>query len=272
MKIEIIRIFKESFRDVREHKMEWLRVAYAPIVIWLLGFLFSFFVGLSTGQSAWTSAAGSTTTSSGMGIVANIVYQICYFIALFTLYVNGFRYAVLKEGGDRWWTLNLNGRFVKMFLYSIYIGVLMVLYGGVAIGIAWGAYALTESIALTVILAAFLTLYGFYFLIRLGLTFLLVAIDRSQPMKTSWRLLQGHILRLTGLLMLIGLAIIGIGLAGAIVIALFGFLLTLISPSLVSIAVLAGVVFGIGVWIFSWALYSKSYALVYASFMEGRSF
>ncbi len=280
MKIEILQIFKESFKDVCAHKLEWMRVAYAPFTVWFISFLFMTLVYWSEGQSMWSQWASmnqpqqatQSTEPSFMMILANIIYYFAYLIAVVSVYINGFRYALLQEGGERWWTLNLNWRFVKMILYYILIALLAGIYIAVSIGIVVGAQAFIGSVALTVILGILLGLFGIYLMLRLALTFVLISIDRNNPLKTSWNLLKGNVLRLFGLVLLIGGAILLIGLAGALVLGILGWLLALISPWLAGIALLLFLGFGILMWLLNWAVISKSMALVYKTFTEGKAF
>src|SRR3990167_6452360 len=113
MPIQVMQIFRESLKNVRTLSMDWVRVAFAPFMIWLFGFLFMIAMYGVDGQF-------SVLTGNLMGqpapvqeltfsiILGNIIYYMAYFIGMFNLYVNGFRYGVLQEGGDQWWNLNLD--------------------------------------------------------------------------------------------------------------------------------------------------------------------
>ncbi len=278
MTIEIIRIFKESFRNVREHKLEWLRVAYAPLVVWLFGVAFLAIVNLSLGLWSYESLTNSMKVQEAFAdqpfivILANIIYYITYFIAYIAIIINGFRYAVLREGGNRWWTLNLDWRFVKTVLYSLLIGLLVGIYGLITAGITIGAYYLVESTPLTAILGILFALYGFYLLVRIGLTYLLIAIDQNNPIRVSWRLLKGSVLRLAGLILLIIIVLLGIFLVGIIALSILGWALALITPVLLVIPGVLFLVFGFCMWLLTWAVTSKAYALVYKTFTEGVAF
>jgi hypothetical protein len=278
MTIEIMKIFKESFRNVQEHWLEWLKVAYAPVIIWLIGFVFMALVYWSTGQWSYETLVSQLkgqqvlTEQPFIVIFANVVYYIAYFIAIFTIYINGFRYAVLGEGGDHWWTLRLDWRFVKMILYTILISILVGIYVLIAAGIIIGIYFLINSVALSVILGILFTLFGIYLLVRIGLTYLLIAVDQIKPIRVSWNLLKGNVLRLFWLLVLIAIAIFLISLAGAIILGIFGWILSLISLWLVSIPIVLFLIFGFFMWLLSWAVGSKAFALVYKTFTSGKAF
>jgi hypothetical protein len=278
MKIEIMRIFRESFRNVHEHKLEWLRVAYAPIVVWFIGVVFMSLVYWSVGLWSYDALVSqmkgepSTVEQPFIATFAHILYYITYFIAIFTLYINGFRYGVLGEGGDRWWTLHLNWRFVKMILYSLLIGILATIYILITGGIAIGAHFLVGSTALTVILGIVFVIFGIYLAIRISLTYLLIAIDQEKPIRISWRLLKGNVLRVLGLMLLIGIVISLVGLAGIIVLGILGWILALISLWLVAIPILLFAAFSIILWFVSWVVGTKALSLVYKTFTSGKAF
>jgi len=275
MSIQIMNIFKESYRDVRGNKLDWVRVAVAPVVIAIFGFLFMLFAYLSAGQPLFPDAANQANVmadSSFMVILGNIVHFLAVIISTVCLYINGFRYAVLHEGGDRWWTLNLDWRFVKFILYYILILILATIYLSISAGLAGGLYYGTENTALTVILGIALGVFGFYLALRIGLMFLLVAIDGEHPIRTSWALLKGNVFRFFLLMLLIVLSIIGITIVGAIALLILGMILALIHPVLATIAIALGIAWYIVILFLSWAVSSKAIALVYTSFTEGKAF
>lgn len=279
MKIQIIKTYKESFKDVWHHKLEWIRVAYAPLCVWALAFLFMGVTYFSFGYSLELQEAmtGQTKNIQPTGDNAmflggvNIFYTVINFVVTLMLYVNGYRYGVLKEGGDHWWTLNLDRRLVKIFLYTLLIGVMAGIYFFIAAGITFGAHYLFESVFLTVILGIFLALYGIYLFFRLSLVLLLVAIDRVEPFKSSWRLLKGNTLPLIGLTLLVSLTMGLVGILGLVVIALFGAALYFITPILAVVAGILLFLFGIIIWFFFWAVYSKALTFVYKTVSEEKA-
>lgn len=284
MNIKIIKIYKESFHDVWEHRLEWVKVAYAPLLIWALGLLFLAGVYATVGHSLELHEAmmGQVKSLELVGEekfligFANIVYMIAYWVATISLYINGFRYAFFREGEGHWWTLNLNKRFVKMILYGLLIGVLAGLYALITGGVIVGIFSLFEggalAVTLAVILGIFSGLLGLYLLFRLTLLFFFVAVDRDEPLQTSWNLLKGNVLRIIGLTFLIGITMGLIGAAGFILLALFGMLLSLVSPLLGGVTAIFIFLFTILLWLLNWGVYSKSLALVYQTFTEGKVF
>src|SRR5438445_13075693 len=100
MKIEIMKIYNESFQNVRSHKVAWIRVAYAPIVIWALGALFLAFSYIYGGHSFELkqvflgSMVESTGESSSLPLLAQFIYQLAYYLAMISLTINGYSYAI----------------------------------------------------------------------------------------------------------------------------------------------------------------------------------
>ena len=160
-------------------------------------------------------------------------------------------------------TLNLNIRFVKMVLYSILIGILAIIYAGVSAGIIYGAHTLFENTGVNVILGILLSFYGFYLLFRILLYPVLISIDQSEPVKTSWNLMKGNILRFIGLALLVALTIFIIGLIGGLAVLILGGLFSMISPVLGVLALFLGVIFIVFMVLFGWAVNSKMMGLVY---------
>jgi len=289
MHIHIMKIYRESFGHVWHHALEWFRVAFAPTVVYLIG-LFILLCSYAIGGMGMTDAimgqygfmgpdgAGESANAGFLAGLGSIIYFIMNIIASYTIMVNGFRYGVFNEGGDHWWTLPLNMRFVKMFLYAILIGFLAILYFSIAGGITLGAHVLFESMTLNAILGIFFGIYGLYLLFRIGLTFLLVAVDQSKPIRTSWCLLRGNVWRLIWLTLFIAITIgvitgIGVGILG-----LLGMLFTMIimplgvlTGTLGVLAAILMVLFGVFMWIFYWATFSKAYAFVYQTLTEGEA-
>lgn len=277
MSLPVMKIYKASFRDVRMNLLEWIRVAYAPLLIWALGFAFMGFVVWSVGHSMelhhavmgkmiHPEKAGENWFLLGF---ANFTYFIAYFVAVFSLYVNGFRYGVLHEGGKSWWNLHLNKRFVKMILYSFLIGILGGVYALLSASIIMLSEYLFASVAVNVILGGFLVLYGLYLMFRITLTFLLIAIDRSEPMRVSWRLLKGNVLRVVGIILLITLRILLMIIIGLIALVLIGMLLSFVSSLLAGIVAVLIYIFMMFIWFYAWAVNTQALSFVYKEFTEG---
>lgn len=265
MKIEIMKTFKESFKNVRENKLEWMRVATGPVLVYIFGILFMAFTYWTSGLLTLEAMTQQRSLMDlpFMALLGNVVYYLAYLMAVVSVIINGFRYAALKEGGDRWWTLNLNWWFVKTIFYYVLIILLLAIYAGVAVGIVLGANALAESTALNVTLAILFFIGLIYVAFRLGLIFFLIATDQTKPIRVSWALLKGNVLRFVGLTFLIMLAVVLISIAGVVVLGLLGWVLSYISNWLIAVIGLALIIFTVIMWLFSWAMTSKALSLVY---------
>ncbi len=279
MKIAVMNIFKESFKDFWEHKMDWVRVVTAPVIIWIFGAIFLGACMIFAGQEMTSMDVlmqGQQINvdiekgMSGLEIVGNVVYYVLYVIALLSIMINSYRYAATRERGDKWWTLHLNMRFVKFTLYMILIGILAGIYAIIAAGIITGVHMLLESIALDIILGIIFVIGLFYGIFRVYLTLFLIANDQAQPLRRSWELLKGNVLRVLGLVLIISIAV---GIIAAVVVgiaALITYLLALITPIL---GILGGIIVFISVaamWLMSIAVGAKAVALVYKTFVKGK--
>lgn len=268
MNIQIMKIYKESFHNVRSHKGDWMRVAYGPVLIWLLGAILLGVAFVSGGHSfemhkAFLGEPYTPTEGTAFLTFAHVVYSITYFIAITSLYINGYRYAILQEGGDSLVTLNLNMRFVRMVLYSILLAILGIIYVGLAAGILIGVHALFANTGINIMVGILLVLYAYYLIVRLSLFPVMIAMDQSAPMKTSWRLMKGNVLRLVGLTLLVALTILLIGIIGGAIVGLLSMFLIMISPALSVLGILLGLIFAVLMVLLGWAVMSKALGLVY---------
>lgn len=245
-----------------------MRVASGPLVIWALGVLFLALTYVASGQpldinQIFVGESYGKTESSGILIFGHIVYNIAYIIASISLYINGYRYAILHEGGDQWMTFNFNMRFVKMFLYALLIAILGGIYVAISAGIIIGAQTLFAHMGLNVILGVLLFLYGLYLVMRLILYPVLIAIDQSQVIKGSWRLMRGNVLRFLGLALLIMLTFALIGVVGFFIIAILFMISAMGGPILMALSLLLGLLFILFLVFYGWAVNSKMMGLVY---------
>ena len=273
MRVPVFQILKESFCHVWKHKLEWIKVGFAPFVLWTIG---AAFMGLAywwschsvglyeifiappmkevIGENGFLSAFGNFLNS----LIATIVYLI--------FFINGYRYVLLNEGGQRWWTLQLNMRLMKIILYALPLLLLRIICAFLAVMIIAGANYLFNNIILNMILGIFLGLSGLYLYFRIGLVFLLIATDKPKPLRTSWRLLKGNVLRVIGLFLLIGISVYFIILIGAGVLAL-----AIENSSLAegdTIIIVLDLIAGAVLLLIFWAVISKATTGVYQSLTE----
>ncbi|MBP6950792.1 MAG: hypothetical protein KA112_00110 [Alphaproteobacteria bacterium] len=276
MKIKITTTLKESFKDVLAHKTEWVRVAFSPAGLWFLGLVFMISLHLWVGHpilpenSIGNQALNIEQTREipTLIIFSNIVYYIIYIIAIFNLYINGFRYAIFQEAGDRWFNLHLNRRFFTMIVYSLLISIIAGLYALIVTGITIGIHYSVESLILTATVATLLAAFGFYLILRISLAFLFISIDQKKPINKSWKLLKGNVSRLLGLILLIWISIFLVSAIGIVILGIFGWIFYLIHPPLAGIALLFIILFALSMWLLSWAIVSKSLSLVYKDLRE----
>ncbi|MBY0273164.1 MAG: hypothetical protein K2X02_07185 [Alphaproteobacteria bacterium] len=264
--IAIVNTFKKSYKDVRGHLPQWIKIAFAPFVVWFIA-LVSMGIGLYlSGEFNFTINEEGIIQSEAQGSLAGDFFTIIHYVletlAALVLYVNAFRYVTLEEGGDKWWAFSLNKRLVKMFLYYLLIIILFAVYGGIAAGITMGSYFLVENIFLAGVLGVLSAVGLIYLATRLTLTFLYVAVDQKEPLRTSWRLMKGNVLRVLGIFLLMGLVILGIAILGAAIIGGGGWILSFINIWLGGIIFALFIPFGLFVWLVSIALMTKALALV----------
>lgn len=275
MRIQVGHIFKQSFQNVWRHKLEWCRVAFAPFIVWVFGILFMSLIFVAIGYPLTVHQALLGQISPIiidqvppvkiliLGGFAKLAYEAAYWFALISLAINGFRYGVLQEGGNGWWALHLNKRFWKMLGYMFLVILFLGVCGAIGGGVIAAVHYFFTSLALDIVLGALLALCVCYILLRISLYQVLIAIDKTHPIRTSWHLLKGNILRLIGLFFLLSLTFGGIFLGGILTSSLLGALLAFISPVLMESASVLIVLLGVCVYFASWAVFSKALALVY---------
>src|SRR3989338_3841884 len=157
-------------------------------------------------------------------------------------------------------------------LWLLFYGIVAIVYAAIAGLTIYGFYYLFENIALNIFLGVVFGLGAYYAYLRLSLMFLLIALDEQNPLAISWNLLKGNIIRLFGLLALIGVATYAIGLIILILIAVFSWLLSsiIVASWLGSLGLAVLMVFILLMYMLSWAVTAKAYGLVYKTFTKGK--
>lgn len=270
MNIQIIKTYKESFSDVLLHKWEWMKVAFGPFFVLVLGALIVLFTYMSHGLPFGFNEAGQfsfTGEVSSLHIIALIAVCVAYFIGLFSLQINGFRYAILRDGGDRWITLNLNKRLVKLFLYTILYNLLSQIYGFIVGFILGVLHVILDNDIINAVLITFFVLFGIYLLFRIFLYPVLISIDQRAPLTSSWDLTKSNVLRLIAVSLLVGLTLLFIGVVFGVVTALLAYGVSLFT----SLSLIIWVFFGFLMLFISWAVSSKMMGLVYQDLSEQRN-
>lgn len=285
MHFPVFKIYQDSFKHAWSHKLPWFRVAFAPAMLYLLGFIVLGLSYVAAGSVLGleellkdlannTSEDPLVTLIIGIGNVLNFIISIA---ASISFLLKGFRYGVFGEGGQKWWSFQLNKRFVKIFLYFLLVGLLAVLYVLIAGGISVGTYFAVSNllqeevlaIVLAVILGGAFVIFGIFLMFRIYLTFLLIAVDEIKALRTSWHMLKGNVWRLIFLILLIALTVGAIILFGVLILALLGILSYFVSPILVAIIVALGIAFVLFTSFIYWAVGVKALSLVYLTLKKG---
>jgi len=203
----------------------------------------------------------TATATSPFEVFSQLVYHVTSFLAMAGIYIKGFRYAALKEGGDKWLGFPFNMRLLKMFLYYLLITILSALYIILSAGIVVLQHFFLESVFVTILLAGLFAAFGVYLITRIVLTFLYVAIDQEKALRTSWSVMKGNVWHFLLLIILIGLTVLGAAIAGAALIGIVGFLLSLISSWLGAVIFVLFLPFGLLVMLLStaWTINAVTY-------------
>lgn len=239
LRIPIIKFFKESYVNVLSNKLTWFKVGFAPMIL-LLFVNFSNILKLINIEQIKTLVA--------------FLLLILYGIGQFSLWINGYRYGILNEGGRKWWNMPNINQFSLMLVYTILVGLLIFSFGYMEI-------FLFDKVTSILGLFCFLvvTIFGLYSWFRLTLVSPLISIGIDMPIRESWRLMKGNVLRMWGLTILILLPVLVIC---AIVMAsgLYTYFLSDITFAIEMIILLPIMI------IFSilyWAIFAKATSLVY---------
>jgi hypothetical protein len=248
MTFPIIQTFKDSYSHVFNNKLAWLKVGFAPFCIDLLSRLFEF------GSDVMEKTSGSAD-GNPMQILLFIVSMILLTLSVILFWVNGYRYGILNEGGDRWWNFSIDLRTGKLLVFIAGL----ILSAGFVLGILMFIYDLNEAVA--ILLGIGCSLIGLYVFFRLSFLIPIISIDGKHALKGSWILLQGNVLRIIGLTIMVFLPI----MAAFLFFLLIMFLGFNISIGLgVSVTFLL-IPFGVIIYLLSWAVYSKAISLAFQS-------
>lgn len=248
MKIRPFKIFKHSLQEVWLNRLAWTRVMFAPWMILLVGYICvipfsldmnefvtpllsddmgSLFFHVTGGPSFFVRGDDAPRLKDILycPVLLLIIFEL---ISVASMTINGYRYALLGEGGTRWWTFPLNRRLVKMIVYIM----IMAFLSGFLLDLAWGPgkilwseWGVFSASTLSLPYSAVPSLVGIcvfllgvsvifplganYTLRRLCFFDLAIALDKSSPFCTSWLLLKRNVWRLFGLFLLVYLPVFG---------------------------------------------------------------
>ncbi len=213
-KIPVWQTFKSTLSDVWNHKLEWTRVVYAPMVLLVVASYIAVACIITALQ--WTPAEGGGYPTRGELHYLYLGTAVLIAIAAFLqLTIKSFRYALLGEDGNKWWSFPLKGRLLKLALYFMLFSCI----SGVLIGVPSGLFLVyftkvfiegslldpTSFIILTAtpLLMTPLFIGVLYVSLRLCFYNLFIAIETPQPFRSSWHLLKGNVGRFFGLQVLL---------------------------------------------------------------------
>jgi hypothetical protein len=277
MKIPVIKVFKESFDHILKNMLSWVRLAFAPFVVLALGSLLQILIYAASGNMTHFDLAffdqitdPKLIDQNNFITLANFIPFISMCIMQYCIVINFYRYAVLDERGNDWWTLPLNRCFLKMVLYTFFFGILTWIYMLFSAGVFFIIQNFFENSAIDMITFILLAIFAYYLLCRIFLSFLLISIDDSEPIKTSWRLMKGNILRFTVLVVLIIFSLLLIlSLLGLISLGIELFFIPNINIDLIkNLFLFSFRLFGLFLILFSLAFFCKALALVRQSLTE----
>lgn len=195
-KLHIWQTAKDSLAFVYHHYKGWLRVASGPFLLMLLSGIFVSLLRAETGPSEVGFWGLIFLVSMAVDIVAYLMFT-----------VGGYRYAMYEEGGLEWFKFRFDHVLFRVFLYS---ALIMLLIGGgtLAVGfITKTIHSLLTVDILTVLVGILGVIAVVYLLVRFVFVIPFAAIGLEKPLKNSLEISKGRILRLTGLFLLVFVAL-----------------------------------------------------------------
>lgn len=238
-KLPIWQTTKDSFKFVYHHYINWMRLASGPFIIIVLAGIFVMAMG---GTAAYmmngheNALAGMEVEALGAGLGVVAIAVIANIIAFLMFSVNGYRYVMYNEGGEKWVEFRFDHYMWKVFLFSFLVLLVLALAGGIVGGVA-ALFHMLDISFLTVLVGAIGALAVVYLALRMMFVVPFAAIGMEKPIKYSMELAKGRVLRLFGLIFLVSLLI---GLISFVVMFIVGFIAGLM------VASGAGVMVGIG--------------------------
>lgn len=283
--LRVFHIVRESFKSVRAHKLDWIHVLSTAFFLWIFGLVGMHLIDMSANHYAGLHfsperhlvIAWQTTPS----IVAfgHAFYALCSLLAGTVLYISGYRYALLGEGNRKLFSLENPGRIGKFILYSFLISMAGGVFMGTSILAFFELIRQFTSYGIALACVGLWGVLGLYLFFRLTFVKLLISLDIPRPIRTSWTLLKGNVLRILALNILVTLLFAVIFSLGAALLFLTAFALeyTGINTSLFAtllereVLLAIGSIFGGLVWIFSWAVLTKAYAIAFQDIAESNA-
>ncbi|MEB3701467.1 hypothetical protein Bealeia1_00529 [Candidatus Bealeia paramacronuclearis] len=198
---------RESFGFVYHNFGAWMKLASAPLLIMIIAGLLVFAMG-GTAQYAMGNEAGNVAgvnmEMAGAGIGILLVSIIGSIIAFLIFAVNAYRYAMFQEGGEKWLEFRFDHYMWKVFKFSIVVSLILMLVGGVGAGAVFLIGSMGIGL-LTGVVGAVVALFVFYLAMRMSFVIPFAAIGIEKPIKVSMEISKGKVLRLLGLVIVLGL-------------------------------------------------------------------
>ena len=226
-KLPIWQTTKESFKFVYHHFMNWMRLASAPFVIMVLAGIFVMAMG---GTAAYVmdghqnELAGMEMEAMGAGMGVMVVAFIANMVAFLMFAVNGYRYVMYNEGGDKWVEFRFDKNMWRVFLFSLLVILILALAGGVVAGVT-AFVAMMDMTTLTVVVGSLGALAVAYLTMRMIFVVPFAAIGMEKPIKDSLEVAKGRVIRLFLLILLVTVLVVLVTFAVMLIVGLvFGLL------------------------------------------------
>lgn len=266
MSIQVINNVTESLKNFFEHKVSWLRVAFAPLVI----YFFCLCLLIISGTLVTPPLPGQGLSIGFLPLFLLSWSIILIILSMGILNINTLRYGILNEGGDTWWHLDLDKRLAKIILYTILLLIGFMGFALVGVGVVVAIHFLFHSAFLDVILGIAYGVMMLYVFTRLALVYPLIAIDREKPLTTSWAMLNGNVWRYLGMILLISLIMFGISFIGGFIIGSITGIVKVFNPFMGKfLYIILQLPFSLMMLFFQVSVLAKATSLVYLSLMAG---
>lgn len=202
MSFSVTGIFKESLIHVFKNRAMWLKIAAVPFLFHILARPFE--------------KAADGFFSEGINAIYILEGSILYFLAFILAVIGnsiwsvyGYRYGIFNKEDNL--KISVRACLLKMISYTFLYILFLISFALCGFAFFFISELILDDLRITIPLLSFLTLFAVYFFIRLSLTFPMVAIEQSTPLRKSWQMTKGSILPITLFFLLTGFFIISVG-------------------------------------------------------------
>ncbi|MEB3702062.1 hypothetical protein Bealeia1_01141 [Candidatus Bealeia paramacronuclearis] len=229
---------KEAFSLVNHDLKAWMKVLSLPVLIMIITALLGF-----VGENFGNVSDGLTEEEPTLlEIITTVIGRVGDILATILFAVNGFRYAMYQEGGEKWfqWGFLSIARRVLGY-YIVIIFMLLPVVGAGAMAFVFASE--TDLLGLARVLGGLAVIATLYLCVRLFFVIPFVVIGHEKPIRSSFHDSKNNVMRLTGLYILlkliftipIGLFFMAVGLIAFTEINEF----FIIAPSLAMVFIMA---------------------------------